>query len=102
MNESKMTLDKALKEIEILKLQNKKLAEAFDSLDEKYEMLEKELELAKARYKEKCFEFNKLCFDYVKLQVGNEKFERNMKNVLEIEKGHAVKEFTEKLKNIKK
>lgn len=93
-----MTLDKALREIEILKLQNKKLGEAFDSLDEKYEMLEKELELAKACHKEKCAEFNKLCFDYAKLQVKNEKFEQNMKNVLEIEKKNAVKEFAEKLK----
>lgn len=95
-----MTLDEALKEIEILKLQNKKLGEAFDSLDEKYEMLEKELELAKACHKEKCAEFNKLCFDYAKLQVKNERFESNMKNVLEIEKKNAVKEFAEKLKEV--
>lgn len=35
-----------------------------------------------------------------KLQVKNEKFERNMKNVLKIEKKNAVKEFAEKLKAI--
>ena len=86
-------------EIEILKLQNKKLAEAFDSLDKKYDSLKLELELAQACHKEKCAEFNKLCFDYAKLQVKNEKFEQNMKNVLEIEKKNAVKEFAEKLKN---
>ena len=72
-----MTLDEALKEIKILKL---------------------ELELALACHNEKCAEFNKLCFDYAKLQVKNEKFEQNMKNVLEIEKKNAVKEFAEKLK----
>lgn len=87
-------------EIEILKLQNKKLAEAFDSLDKKYDSLKLELELAQACHKEKCAEFNKLCFDYAKLQVGNEKFEQNMKNVLEIEKKNAVKKFTEKLKKV--
>lgn len=87
-------------EIEILKLQNKKLAEAFDSLDKKYDSLKLELELAQACHKEKCAEFNKLCFDYAKLQVRNEKFEQNMKNVLEIEKKNAVKEFAEKLKAI--
>ena len=87
-------------EIEILKLQNKKLAEAFDSLDKKYDSLKLELELAQACHKEKYAEFNKLCFDYAKLQVGNEKFEQNMKNVLEIEKKNAVKEFTEKLKKV--
>lgn len=87
-------------EIEILKLQNKKLAEAFDSLDKKYDSLKLELELAQACHKEKCAEFNKLCFDYAKLQVKNEKFEQNMKNVLEIEKKNAVKEFAEKLKAI--
>lgn len=79
MRGSKMTLDEALKEIETLKL---------------------ELELAKAFHKEKCAEFNKLCFDYAKLQVKNEKFEENMKNVLEIEKKNAVKEFAEKLKEV--
>lgn len=93
-----MTLDEALKEIEILKLQNKKMGEAFDSLDKKYDSLKLELELAQACHKEKCAEFNKLCFDYAKLQVKNEKFEQNMKNVLEIEKKNAVKEFAEKLK----
>ena len=93
-----MTLEEALKEIEILRLQNKKMGEAFDSLDKKYDSLKLELELAQACYKEKCAEFNKLCFDYAKLQVGNEKFEQNMKNVLEIEKKNAVKEFAEKLK----
>ena len=87
-------------EIEILKLQNKKLAEAFDSLDKKYDSLKLELELAQACHKEKCAEFDKLCFDYAKLQVKNEKFEQNMKNVLEIEKKNAVKEFAEKLKAI--
>lgn len=87
-------------EIEILKLQNKKLAEAFDSLDKKYDSLRLELELAQACHKEKCAEFDKLCFDYAKLQVKNEKFEQNMKNVLEIEKKNAVKEFAEKLKAI--
>ena len=34
------------------------------------------------------------------LRVKNEKFERNMKNVLEIEKKNAVKEFAEKLKEV--
>ena len=95
-----MTLEEALKEIEILKLQNKKMGEAFDSLDKKYDSLKLELELAQACHKEKCAEFNKLCFDYAKLQVKNEKFEQNMKNVLEIEKKNAVKEFAEKLKTI--
>ena len=93
-----MTLEEALKEIEILKLQNKKMGEAFDSLDKKYDSLKLELELAQACHKEKCAEFNKLCFDYAKLQVKNEKFEQNMKNVLEIEKKNAVREFVEKLK----
>lgn len=79
MSGSKMTLEEALKEIETLKL---------------------ELELAKACHNEKCAEFNKLCFDYAKLQVKNEKFERNMKNVLEIEKKNAVKEFAEKVKRL--
>lgn len=100
MNGSEITLDKALKEIEILKLQNKKLAEAFDSLDKKYDLLKLELELAQACHNEKCAEFNKLCFDYAKLQVKSEKFEKNMKNVLEIEKKNAVKEFAEKLKEV--
>lgn len=95
-----MTLDEALKEIEILRLQNKKMGEAFDSLDKKYDSLKLELELAQACHKEKCAEFDKLCFDYAKLQVKNEKFEQNMKNVLEIEKKNAVKEFAEKLKAI--
>ena len=95
-----MTLEEALKEIEILRLQNKKMGEAFDSLDKKYDSLKLELELAQACHKEKCAEFNKLCFDYAKLQVKNEKFEQNMKNVLEIEKKNAVKEFAEKLKAI--
>ena len=95
-----MTFDEALKEIEILRLQNKKIGEAFDSLDKKYDSLKLELELAQACHKEKCAEFNKLCFDYAKLQVKNEKFEQNMKNVLEIEKKNAVKEFAEKLKTI--
>ena len=74
-----MTLEEALKEIEILKLQNKKMGETFDSLDKKYDSLRLELELAQACHKEKCAEFNKLCFDYAKLQVKNEKFEQNMK-----------------------
>lgn len=95
-----MTLEEALKEIEILKLQNKKMGEAFDSLDKKYDSLKLELELAQACHKEKCAEFNKLCFDYAKLQVKNEKFEQNMKNVLEIEKKNAVEEFAGKLKAI--
>lgn len=95
-----MTLEEALKEIEILKLQNKKMGEAFDSLDKKYDSLRLELELAQACHKEKCAEFNKLCFDYAKLQVKNEKFEQNMKNVLEIEKKNAVEEFAEKLKRV--
>ena len=95
-----MTLEEALKEIEILKLQNKKMGETFDSLDKKYDSLKLELELAQACHKEKCAEFNKLCFDYAKLQVEKEKFEQNMKNVLEIEKKNAVKEFAEKLKAI--
>lgn len=93
-----MTFEEALKEIEILKLQNKKMGEAFDSLDKKYDSLKLELELAQACYKEKCAEFNKLCFDYAKLQVKDEKFEQNMKNVLEIEKKNAVEEFADKLK----
>lgn len=38
------------------------------------------------------------CVNYAKLQVKSEQFERNMKNVLEIEKKNAVKEFAEKLK----
>jgi len=87
-------------EIEILKLQNKKLTEAFDSLDKKYDSLKLELELAQACHNEKCAEFNKLCFDYAKLQVKNERFERNMKNVLEIEKKNAVREFAENLKKV--
>ena len=93
-----MTFDEALKEIEILRLQNKKMGEAFDSLDKKYDSLKLELELAQACHKEKCAEFDKLCFDYAKLQVRNEKFEQNMKNVLEIEKKNAVEEFAKKLK----
>ena len=95
-----MTREEALKEIEILRLQNKKMGEAFDSLDKKYDSLRLELELAQACHKEKCAEFNKLCFDYAKLQVKNEKFEQNMKNVLEIEKKNAVREFAEKLKKV--
>ena len=95
-----MTFDEALKEIEILRLQNKKMGEAFDSLDKKYDSLKLELELAQVCHNEKCAEFNKLCFDYAKLQVKNEKFEQNMENVLEIEKKNAVKEFAEKLKAI--
>ena len=95
-----MTLEEALKEIEILKLQNKKMGETFDSLDKKYDSLKLELELAQACHKEKCAEFNKLCFDYAKLQVKNEKFEQNMKNVLEIEKKNVVKKFTGKLKKV--
>lgn len=95
-----MTFEEALKEIEILKLQNKKMGETFDSLDKKYDSLKWELEFSQACHNEKCAEFNKLCFDYAKLQVKNEKFEQNMKNVLEIEKKNAVKEFAEKLKTI--
>lgn len=95
-----MTFEEALKEIEILKLQNKKMRETFDSLDKKYDLLKSELELAKACHNEKCAEFNKLCFDYAKLQVKNEKFEQNMKNVLEIEKKNAVEEFAGKLKRV--
>lgn len=95
-----MTFEEALKEMEILKLQNKKMGEAFDSLDKKYDLLKLELKLAQACHKEKCAEFNKLCFDYAKLQVENEKFEQNMKNVLEIKKKNAVKKFAEKLKAI--
>ena len=94
-----MTLEEALKEIEILRLQNKKMAEAFDSLDKKYDSLKLELELAQACHKEKCAEFNKLCFDYAKLQVKNEKFEQNMKNVLEIEKKNAMEELAQKIKD---
>ena len=94
-----MTLEEALKEIEILKLQNKKMGEAFDSLDKKYDSLRLELELAQACHKEKCAEFNKLCFDYAKLQVKNEKFEQNMKNVLEIEKKNAMEELAQKIKD---
>ena len=94
-----MTLEEALKEIEILKLQNKKMGEAFDSLDKKYNSLKLELELAQACHKEKCAEFNKLCFDYAKLQVKNEKFEQNMKNVLKIEKKNAMEELAQKIKD---
>ena len=94
-----MTLEEALKEIEILKLQNKKMGETFDSLDKKYDSLKLELELAQACHKEKCAEFNKLCFDYAKLQVKNEKFEQNMKNVLEIEKKNAMEELAQKIKD---
>ena len=94
-----MTLEEALKEIEILRLQNKKMGEAFDSLDKKYDSLKLELELAQACHKEKCAEFNKLCFDYAKLQVKNEKFEQNMKNVLEIEKKNAMEELAQKIKD---
>lgn len=79
MSENKTTFDEALKEIEDLKL---------------------ELEPAKAFHKEKCAEFSKHYFDYAKLQVENEQFEQNMKNVLEIEKKNAVKEFAEKLKEV--
>lgn len=35
-----MTFDEALKEIEILKLQNKKMGETFDSLDKKIRFTE--------------------------------------------------------------
>ena len=94
-----MTLDEALKEIEILRLQNKKMGEAFDSLDKKYDSLKLELELAQAFHNEKCAEFDKLCFDYAKLQVKNEKFEQNMKNVLEIEKKNAMEELAQKIKD---
>ena len=94
-----MTLEEALKEIEILKLQNKKMGETFDSLDKKYDSLKLELELAQACHKEKCAEFGKLCFDYAKLQVKNEKFEQNMKNVLEIEKKNAMEELAQKIKD---
>ena len=75
------------------------MAEAFDSLDKKYDSLKLELELAQACHKEKCAEFNKLCFDYAKLQVKNEKFEQNMKNVLKIEKKNAMEEFAQKIKD---
>ena len=94
-----MTLEEALKEIEILKLQNKKMGEAFDSLDKKYDSLKLELELAQACHNEKCAEFDKLCFDYAKLQVKSEQFERNMKNVLEIEKKNAMEELAQKIKD---
>ena len=94
-----MTLEEALKEIEILKLQNKKMGETFDSLDKKYDSLKLELELAQACHKEKCAEFNKLCFDYAKLQVKNEKFEQNMKIVLKIEKKNAMEELAQKIKD---
>ena len=94
-----MTLKEALKEIEILRLQNKKMGEAFDSLDKKYDSLRLELELAQAFHNEKCAEFDKLCFDYAKLQIKNEKFEQNMKNVLKIEKKNAMEELAQKIKD---
>ena len=74
-----MTLDKALKKIKTLK---------------------SELKLAKASYYEKWAEYNKIYIDYLKLQTKSKRFESNMKNVLEIEKKNAVKEFAEKLKEV--
>lgn len=100
MSGSKMSLEEVLKEIEILKPQNKKMGETLDSLNKKYDLLKLELELSQACHNEKCAKFNKLCFDYAKLQVKNEKFEQNIKNTLEIEKKNAVKEFAEKLKRV--
>lgn len=85
-------LEKSQTEIEILKLQNKKLVEAFDSLDKECDSLKLELELAQASHNEKCAEFNKLCYDYYK-------FEQNMKNVLEIEKKNVAKEVGEKIED---
>lgn len=98
VSRNKMTLNEALREIEILKLQNKKLGEAFDSLDNRCNSLKLQLKLAQLFHNEKCAEFDKLCYDYYKLKAENEQFEQNMKNVLEIEKKNAVKEFAEKLK----
>ena len=113
MSENKMTLEEALKEIEILKLRNRKLAEAFDSQNEKYEMIEKELDLMKACHNKRCAEFNTLCHEYVKLQVKNEWLAEKVKKVLldinpvegmksmcdiEDQRMQAVKSFAEKLK----
>lgn len=95
-----MTFEEALKEIEILKLQITKQKDGRNVrlIRQKYDLLKSELELVQACHNEKCAEFNKLCFDYAKLQVKNEKFEQNMKNVLETEKKNAVEEFAGKLK----
>lgn len=88
-----MTLDEALKEIEILKLQKKKL-------NKRYKSLKLKLDLAKASYYEKWAERDRIYIDYLKLQAKSKRFESNMKNVLEIEKKNAVKEFAEKLKEV--
>lgn len=72
-------------------------SEKIKKLQAEIETLKMELELAKACHNEKCAEFNRLCFDYAKLQVKNEKFEQNMKNVLEIEKKNAVETATAKI-----
>lgn len=93
MSGSKMTLDEALKEIEILKLQKKKL-------NKRYKSLKLKLDLSKASYYEKWAEHDRIYIDYLKLQAKSKRFESNMKNVLEIEKKNAVKEFAEKLKEI--
>lgn len=86
-----MTLDEALKEIEILKLQKKKL-------NKRYKSLKLKLDLTKASYYKKWAEYNNIYIDYLKLQAKSKRFEANMKNVLEIEKKNAVEEFVEKLK----
>lgn len=86
-----MTLDEALKEIEILKLQKKKL-------NKRYKSLKLKLDLTKASYYEKWAEYDRIYIDYLKLQAKSKRFESNMKNVLEIEKKNAVEEFVKKLK----
>lgn len=89
--------------VEALEKKNKRLdelAESSTSLEREHNSLKVDFELAQACYEEKCAEFDKLCSDYTKLQVKNEQFEQNMKNVLEIEKKNAVKEFAEKLKRL--
>lgn len=89
--------------VEALEKRSKRLdelAEEFVELERKYDSLKSDFELAQALYDEKCEEFNKLCSDYTKLQAKNERFEQNIKSVLEIEKKNAVEEFAKKLKNL--
>lgn len=93
MSENKTTFDETLKEIEILKLQKKKL-------NKRYKSLKLKLALAKASYYEKWAEYNRIYIDYLKLQAKSKRFESNMKNVLEIEKKNAIEEFAEKLKGV--
>ena len=79
MNENKMTLDEALKEIEILKIQNNTLSAEVKSLRKKRNSLKLELKLARARYYEKCAEFNRLYIDYLKMQVKNKRLVEEVK-----------------------